>query len=296
MQDLLLNRFRGGLRGAAIGEAVAAANRFTWPQVKSGEWLFDSPACEQSHRLIAAVDRTIGQAFNPLIDPLIDRHLTPNLLLDWLPIALFFHENPVLLRQQIQRLAGRTDAIEQACLLALSEAIALALREELLIDQLLPRLSESVAPVSSAVSNQLLQVQAWLEGEASLSKVGRSLNLPAPLARLSLGFYGWLSPPQDFNLALLRMQRSDAAVWLGALAGAHQGANGIAIDWWQPLAASAAHQSWRTEILEPIDQLADRLLAAWAGAASEQQAAGEQAATPFGDRFAIAAAGLIRPR
>lgn len=286
MQDLLLNRFRGALRGAAIGEAVAAAgDRFTWQQVQSGEWLSNQQNWPQSRLLIAALDRTIAQALNQPID----RSPSADSLLDWLPIALFFHENPILLHQP-DRLAGQSDAIAQACALALSEAIALALREELLVDQLLPRLSESVAPISPTVSNQLLQVQAWLEAEASLVAVVRSIsNLPTNLARLSLGFYGWLSTPQDFNLALLRMQRSNAAVWLGALAGADQGSGGIAIDWWQPFAPSTPHQTWQTEILEPIDRLADRLLAAWAGADAIDHHSSI-------DRAGISAAGLIRPR
>ncbi|MBD2092307.1 hypothetical protein H6F67_20880 [Microcoleus sp. FACHB-1515] len=295
--QLLLRRFQGALRGAAIGEAVAAArDRFTWQQVKSGQWHVEPQNWQQqwpqSRLLIAAVDRTIAHALNRPLDrsPTAEaRQPTSISRLDWLPIALFFHENPMLLRQQIDRLTGQSDAIEQACILALSEAIALALREELLIDQLLPRLSESVAPVSPIVSNQLLQVQAWLEAEASLVAVERSLaKRPVSLARFSLGLYGWLSTPQDFNLALLRMQRFDAAVWLGALAGAYQGMSGIAIDWWQPFTSSAVHHTWQTEILAPIDWLAAELLAAWAGADAN--------AYPRIDRVGIAAAGLIRPR
>lgn len=291
MQDLLLNRFRGALRGAVIGEAVAAApERFTWQQVRSGKWHVEQQNWKQqwpqSRVLIAAVDRTIAYAMN---QPL-DRFPSVDSLLGWLPVALFFHENPILLRQQIDRLVGQSDAIEQACVLALSEAIALILREELLIDQLLPRLSELVAPVSRTVSDQLLQVQAWLESDASLATVVRSTSKQsAAAAQLSLGLYGWLSSPQDFNLALLRMQRSNAAVWLGALAGAHSGMGGIAIDWWQPFTASATPQTWQTEILEPIDRLADRLLSVWAGADAIDS-------HPSIDRLGIAAAGLIHPR
>lgn len=292
MQDLLLNRIRGALRGAAIGEAAAASDRFTWPQVKSGEWLSSQQNWPQTRLLIASVEQTIAPALNCPID----RSPASDSLLDWLPIALFFHENPALLRQQIDRRSKPADAIEQACILALSEAIALALREELLIDQLLPRLSESVAPVSSIVSNQLLQVQAWLESQASLATVERSLNLPASLARLSLSFYGWLSVPQDLNLALLRSQGSSAAVWLGALAGADHGMRGIAIDWWQPFSLSATHQIWQTEILEPIDRLADQLVAAWAGVDAIASKLIDRAALPEAYHFATGAAGLIRPR
>lgn len=288
MRDLLLNRFRGALRGAVLGEAVGMTTAdFTWADVRSGSWLQAIDSLQASHWLMAAAQPLL------ITSPNRSEEIALALPLTALPAALFFHDHPAQLQQQIQHLTSRQpNAIEQAGVFAFSEAIALALREELLPRQILPHLSTAIAPLSLPLADQLTQVQTWLAAEASLAAVERSIaSLPPSLATWALTFYCWLSTPADFNLALLRSQRGGpmVAALVGALAGADLGVSSIAIDWWQPFTSSEAESGWGARLVAPIDRLAEQLLAAWAGADPFDQPDALAA-------WAIASAGLIRPR
>lgn len=218
-----------------------------------------------------------------------------------LPIALFFHDDEIKLRQQLsQTLPDWTiDGNAQAEVLTVHFAIAQALKERLHPASLIPKAIAYLQKQFSAVGDdplemigQLERVQTWLHQQADLATVLANW-LPAhqPVtgaAAIALSLYCFLSTPEDVQLSLLRAARSPRAPQLvcgltGALSGAHNSTIGIPL-WWRWLKSELELPG--NNAGSQFGQLAHRLLAAWAGAYDPTQFA----------VAAIAAPGVIRPR
>lgn len=214
-----------------------------------------------------------------------------------LPIALFFHEDSIKLRQQLQQAAAIWQNQPEALdgVLAVAYAIALALTEKLNCTTLIPRILDYLGTSHTPVVHQLTQVHTLLQQGAGLNTTLTQLRREAksrgePLGRpdtsIALAFYCFLTTPEEFRLCVSRAARiryhpQITTAITGALAGVYNSLTGIPVSW-----RLAAHRL-NSGILR--QEAADHLLESWAGVYNVSESAPSQ-------RLAVAAPQVIQPR
>lgn len=214
-----------------------------------------------------------------------------------LPIALFFHEDELKLRQQLLQVGevwhNQPEVLEGV--FAIAYAIALALTEKLDCTTLIPQVLSYLGSSQTPLVQQLEQVQTLLERgaglETTLSQLRRDTQRrDEPLGRshtsIALAFYCFLSTPEDFRLCVSRAARTRCqpqitSALTGALAGVYNSLIGIPVNWRIPAnqLTSSIHRL----------QLADRLLEVWAGVYDVSASAKIR-------RLTVAAPRVIQPR
>lgn len=207
------------------------------------------------------------------------------------PLALFFHDNLNALQQlganQPEQVAPVWDGV-----LAMAMAIAQILTPNPELHQLIPNLLKQLPP-ETVLTAKLEQVQTLLRQKASLETAVRQLTqTPKPPQRvladfepenwtaLALGFYCFLSTPEDYGLTVWRSRQTQyhpeiTAAISGALSGAYQGLIGIPVKWRLELPDASVWLATAPEIennplklnptQEELLQLAQNLFALWSG-------------------------------
>ncbi len=275
MRYSLLSRFRGSLLGTALGEVYQSPFQLSTTPIcskKSDFWL--QVAIRGSQSLIDC-GRLDLEDWKHRGNKLQQSEPTSkigfaslsNAAIATLPVALFFHEDQLTLKAQLQQAAklwlpaGQTPT----GVLAMGYAIAQALTERLNPDTLIPQTlvyleeyCQDAKPSLRAFIQQLEQVQNLLEQKAGLEKtVTQICRHPfTDTIPIALAFYCFLSTTEDFHLALARAVRTGyqpqtTAALTGALSGAYNSLAGIPI----------VRRLTATEMVS----LADRLLAVWSG-------------------------------
>jgi ADP-ribosylglycohydrolase len=134
----------------------------------------------------------------------------------------------------------------------MATAIAEILTQNPELDQLIPNLLK-LLPTESALTAKLEQVQTLLQQKASLETAVHQLTQTSKLSyspqatvpnhfdpenwtALALGFYCFLSTPEDYSLTVLRSLQTRyhpeiTAAISGALSGAYQGYIAIPVKW-----------------------------------------------------------------
>jgi ADP-ribosylglycohydrolase len=214
-----------------------------------------------------------------------------------LPIALFFHDDELKLRQQLLQVGNvwhnQPEVLEGV--LAVAYAIALALTEKLDCTTLIPQVLSYLNPSQTLLVQQLEQVQTLLERgaglETTLSHLRRDTQHRGKLLErshtsIALAFYCFLTTPEDFRLCVSRAARTRCqpqitSALTGALAGVYNSLIGIPVSW----RLSANHLSSSIHRL----RLADCLLEVWAGVYDVSASAKMR-------RLTVAAPRVIQPR
>ena len=192
-------------------------------------------------------------------------------ILATLPIALFYHESEIKLRQNLQlalTAVGQNDAMIRDGALAVGYAIALSLNEKINAATLIPQVITFLGEPHQ-ITQQLLQVQTLLNQQAGLERaiatLGRDATTPIDLA-----FYCFLSTLEDFRLSTLRAAQTDyqpqiTTAIAGALSGAYNSISGIPVNWRMALSRFEAQQAgWETTEVEML-QVSDALVSVWSG-------------------------------
>jgi hypothetical protein len=316
MRYSLLSRFQGALLGSVVGENLVRVGCQNHP---SGGVSLTSPKLEeaQTHQQLSVWSQLATCGAESLIrcgrlkleDWWLLWEKTPSSLclnsvpsmsesaVATLPIALFFHEDEVKLRQQLLTSQDlwqhQSEALEGV--LAIAYAISLALTEQLDCATLIPRIQLYLGTSQSPLIRQLEQVQMLLEKRAGLETTLTQLRREAQIrgetlgrahTSIALALYCFLSTPEDFRLAVSRAaltcyQPQTTATLTGALAGAYNSIIGIPVSW----RLTANRISSGNQRL----QLADRLLEVWAGFY-------DVSASAQGKPLAVAAPRVIQPR
>lgn len=191
-------------------------------------------------------------------------------ILATLPIALFYHESEIKLRQNLQlalTAVGQNDAMIRDGALAVGYAIALSLNEQINAATLIPQVITFLGE-SHQITQQLLQVQTLLNQQAGLERAIATLsrNATTPIA---LAFYCFLSTLEDFRLSTLRAAQTDyqpqiTTAIAGALSGAYNSISGIPINWRMVLRFDKQLAGWETTEVEML-QVSDSLVSVWSG-------------------------------
>jgi len=330
----LSSRFRGTLLGAAIGEIIAKSSGATIaqffypdaPKLHAQEQLLDRSeklnesvqAAPTGRLAVLGAESLIrlgrfdlddwGDAFSKdsLLRPFFvssDRDLinclSTTAIITTLPIALFYHENEIKLRQNLQLAlvaVGQDDAVTQDGAFAVGYAIAQSLNEKLNAATLIPQIITFLKPQTQIAQN-LAQVQTLLEQRAGLERAVTELSqVTQPSTPIALAFYCFLSTLEDLRLSVVRAaltsyQPQITTAIAAALSGAYNGASGIPINWRLALSQADTQLAASGITAAEIFQISDSLVAVWSGVYDQATQS-----TDLTQVAAIAAPRVIRSR
>lgn len=270
MRYSLLSRFRGTIVGAFLGESLASIN-----EEASVNW---------GKIALLGAESLIGRSQLNL-DDWIQRQQTefPDLdtrdgvslkaIIATLPVALFYFDNTVKLRQNLSQAIAiwDQDLVVRDGTLAVGYAIAQCLTEKLNTKTLIPQTIDFIGETPTFVPQALLKVNNLLLQGAGLETVQRSLSREEKLSKaVAMAFYCFLSTLEDFRLSILRATDNNNAVpaigaITGALSGAYNSLTSIPVSWQMKLSPANSATSTLSNRKQMIE-LADGLVAVWSGA------------------------------
>ncbi len=197
------------------------------------------------------------------------------------PVALFFHENPIKLRQNLLRVLKiwEDDPVIRDGTLAVGYAIALALTEKLDPLTLIPQTISFIGETPTSIPKKLLIVQNLLEQGAGLSTTQAEFAKEEKLSNtIAMAFYCFLNTLEDFRLTILQATHNDnsqvqdatllssraTAAITGALSGAYNGTGGIPVNW-QVLLLQRNSPAWGLTSFSQMLELTDTFVGVWSG-------------------------------
>lgn len=192
-----------------------------------------------------------------------------------IPLALFYHENEIKLRENLQlavAAVGQDDQEIRDIALAVGYAIALSLQPKLHSAELISKTIDFIGNSENIVAQNLSKVKIFLEHNAGLETVVTNLERSErPSSCFALAFYCYLSTLEDFRLSLGRVVEKSSEPQLtcaitAALSGAYNGLAGIPATLRQQLrcpslGTGCANMTTEEEML----RLCDALVAVWSG-------------------------------
>jgi ADP-ribosylglycohydrolase len=274
------SRFKGTFLGAFLGGSLASSG-----EIKFQNYLdLDRMAVLGAQSLISLgrldLDDWIGrqQQESPHLAATDD--ISIKIIIATLPVALFFHENPIKLRQNLLRVLKiwDDDPVVRDGTLAVAYAISLALTEKLDPLTLIPQTISFIGETPTSIPKKLLRIQNLLEEGAGLSIVQVEFAREEKLSNtVAMAFYCFLSTLEDFRLAVLQAthgnsQMQDATplnsqatgAITGALSGAYNSASGIPVNW-QVLLLQRNSPAWGLTSFSQMLELTDAFVAMWSG-------------------------------
>jgi ADP-ribosylglycohydrolase len=289
MHYSLRSRFRGAIIGLAIGARQQKFGSYQ-PQLsyrdanleRSLEKQSFSP--ESSEEIVTVVEAGMKSLIERRQFDVEDWHhgvgknsslSALEAIIATIPLALFYHENEIKLRQNLQlavAAVGQDDSEIRDLTLAVGYAIALSLQPKLHSAKLISKTIDFVGNTESKVAQNLSKVKIFLEQNAGLETVVTNLERSErPSSCFALAFYCYLSTLEDFRLSLGRVVEKSSEPQLtcaitAALSGAYNGLAGIPATLRQQLrcpSLGTGCASMTTE--EEMLRLCDALVAVWSG-------------------------------
>jgi len=264
MLHSLLSRFSGGLVGQLIGESVLSNDR--QPNSNLAQALKLNQSITESLINYGKIDWD-----NICIDEEIIRDWQDNVnsgeaAIATFPIALFFHESPDILAEVLEE-AGEilpNPEVRSHVLLWLN-IIALALREQLDVNKLIPQILNQKIGETTALQPQLEEVQILLKSPRGLQQVVTHLSRQYKWSgiTIALAIYCFSCTPEDFRLCVLRAMRiggtkaGTIVALTGALAGVYNGISAIPVTW--------RLKTKKEAMTNNVSEQVEKLFAVWAG-------------------------------
>lgn len=252
MRYSLSSRFRGTLLGAILGEKISK-------QVPSQTAKCLIPAMYS----LIELGRFEPQHWQEKLSVASISEIAPTIAT--LPLALFYHENELKLKQNLLASAviWQHEPIVRESILTVGYATSQVLSKKLKPAQLIPHILSLIETPQTELTYKLQQVQELCSQGESLERTLTQVTTKEALTTsIALGFYCFLSSQEDFSLTVKRAQRLQqpiASAIAGALSGAYNSAISIPSSW--QAALSADRNSAEKEVL----QLSDSLVAVWSG-------------------------------
>jgi ADP-ribosylglycohydrolase len=275
MRYSLGSRFKGTILGALLGEKTAFSRRNQLQgagtlKITSLHWSDMTIECASSLISLGRFDQQDWQKAKQ--QELTNLENSYWAILATLPVALFFHENPLKLRHNLLLAAQiwENDPVVRDGILAVGYAIAQSLTEKLTSISLISQTISFIGETSTDLPQQLLKVNNLLEDGAGLERVQAEFSKEEKLSHsIGVAFYCFLSTIEDFRLSVLRaLQNShrspEISAITGALSGAYNSAVGIPISW-QVMLVQANSTEGQVSSSRRMVELADALVAVWSG-------------------------------
>ncbi|MEH2216718.1 MAG: ADP-ribosylglycohydrolase family protein [Nostoc sp.] len=275
-----ISRFRGTFLGAFLGVSLASGGMQSQSYLDLGRM-----AILGTESLIALgkldLDDWIARQQQESLHLIATDDISIKIIIATLPVALFFHENPIKLRQNLLLVLKiwEDDPVVRDGTLAIAYAISLALTEKLNPLTLIPQTISFLGETPTSIPKKLLAVQNLLEQGAGLSRAQAEFAKKEKLSNtIAMAFYCFLSTLEDFRLAVLQANRNSnpkvkevtslssqaTSAITGALSGAYNGIGGIPVNW-QVLLLQRNSPVWGLTSFSQMLQLIDAFVAVWSG-------------------------------
>jgi ADP-ribosylglycohydrolase len=274
MRYSLISRFRGALLGALLGETLAKGDeQKSQSGFNMGQALFLS-----AESLIALGRLDVDYCLERQQQQFLHLNTTDNVLLKVIfasiPVALYFHENTIKLRQNLLRVVEiwEDDPIIQDGTLAVGYAIAQSLTEKLEPRTLIPQIISFIGETPTSLPQQLLTVNDLLNRACGLGIAQAELSRENKHSHsIAMAFYCFLSTLEDFRLSVLRATHN-GDLWhsqttgaiTGALSGVYNSTVGIPVKWQVLLSPTTPASCGLTNFSQMLE-LADALATVWSG-------------------------------
>ncbi|MBE9211272.1 ADP-ribosylglycohydrolase family protein [Plectonema cf. radiosum LEGE 06105] len=272
MRYSLTSRVRGALVGCLIGQILAA-------RVAEQPLLWSKAAVQGINSLLSTQGRFDLDQWNKIQQQTWDLEapcdlVLADLILSTLPIALFFHENNLKLRENLLLAIQKYHhPLLKDGVLAVCYLIAQSLNEKLNCNTLVSEITAFIGETTTDVPKKLQQVNNLLIENAGLVELqnclGKENNL---INNIATAFYCFASNQEDFRLTCLRTittnnQNSQIpSAIAGAISGAYNSMAGIPITWHLGLDRTKLVVSGQLTSFSQMVKLADALVAVWSGA------------------------------
>ncbi len=273
MRYSLVSRFRGTILGALLGEIITSGGNVEALDATSLHWHKMAVQGAESLINLGRVDlnnwQEQQQEFPNLAATL---SVSPLAILATLPLALFFHENIIKLRENLLDVVHiwHNDPLIQDEILAVSFAIAQSLTEKLSRVTLIPQTISLIGETTTSLPEQLLKVNYLLDCQAGLERAKAELITEENhRCTIAMAFYCFLSTLEDFRLSVLQATQNEddlpgLSAITGALSGAYNSSVGIPVTW-QVLPLNALSKASELTSESQMLKLADALMAVWSG-------------------------------
>ncbi|MEH1924930.1 ADP-ribosylglycohydrolase family protein [Nostoc sp.] len=276
-----ISRFKGTLLGAFLGGSLASGGEIQFQSYLD----LGKMAVLGTQSLIALgrldLDDWIRRQQEQSLHLAATDDTSIKIIIATLPVALFFHENPIKLRQNLLRVLNiwKDDPVVRDGTLAVAYAIALALTEKLDPLTLIPQTIAFIGETPTSIPKKLLRVQNLLAQGVGLSRAQAEFAREEKLSNtIAMAFYCFLSTLEDFRLAVLQATYNNNSQVLdatplsskatgaitGALSGAYNGISGIPVNW-QVLLLQSNPPVWGLTSFSQMLQLTDAFVAVWSG-------------------------------
>ncbi|MBD2568026.1 ADP-ribosylglycohydrolase family protein [Anabaena lutea] len=273
MRYSLVNRVRGIFLGALLGENLARQN----PSDLGKRAILGSESLIALGRL--DVDDWLKRYQQASVELETTETGWVKIILATLPVAIFYHEDNIKLKHNLQQVLQicKTEPIVEDAALVIGYAIAQSLTEKLHPLTLIPQTISFLDKTPTSLPQDLLKVNSLLQQGAGLEQARAELSKQEQLSNnIALAFYCFLSTLEDFRLTVLRATHKDndrkqdplslrsqtRGAITGALSGAYNSTASIPVNW---QVSSVTKPAWGKSSFAQILELADALVAVWSG-------------------------------
>ena len=242
----LLDKFPGGILGSILGDILSSNSQTSTKSNSLSDTiklsLWTQMSLESLNLLSKGSLRQIDwyASYSSFLLPKFNGKIgSSELAVASLPIVLFFHDQPNVLREYLSEIAKLTQ--ESNCFADLwiwSYGISLVLQGNIKIEELITKLLSLKEAQETPFGEQLETIQKLLCEQASLKKVEQELNKKEQSNSLAIAqaLYCFLSTPEQFRLSVSRSMQMKSkpqltATLTGAIAGVYNCWFGIPIDW-----------------------------------------------------------------
>jgi hypothetical protein len=298
MRYSLVNRVRGAFLGAFLGESLSNPNGVNLDRI--------AVLGTESLISLGRLDVEDWLKRQEATDIKLEKNISSwgQMILATLPVVMFFHENPVKMRENILELQKiwkwQDEPIVRDGSLIIGYAIAQSLNEKLNPRTLISETVSFLDKTSTSLPQQLIKVNDLLKRGVGLETATRELSSPEQLtSNIGLAVYCFLSTLEDFSFTILRAnQNHDFAspdvtgAIAGGLSGAYNSMVGIPVNW-QISSSVTNSPTWGLENFAQMLKLADTMMAVWAGVYDFSDNFGESVETRY---TVFAAPHIIRRR
>ncbi|MFM6349980.1 MAG: ADP-ribosylglycohydrolase family protein [Dolichospermum sp.] len=272
MRYSLVNRVKGAFLGAFLGESLAKPNCCNLGKI----------AVLGTESLISLgkldVNDWLKRQEQAGIELETNIHSWGQIIFATLPVVMFFHENPVKMRENILEVSKiftlnqEYQSLITDASLIIGYAIAKSLNEKIDPLNLISEIVNFLDQTSSSLPQQLIKVNDLLKKGVGLETARKELHSPETLINnIGLSFYCFLSTPEDFSLTVFRATKNHdfthqyiTGAIAGVLSGAYNSIVGIPVSW--QISSPCTHPSpWGLDNFSQMLQLADTMMAVWSG-------------------------------
>ena len=267
MRYSLTNRIRGALIGGLLGQSLAAA--------EEEEPFYSTGAVEGMLMLIASGSFDLDE-WNKFQSSAYNSELPSDLMLlnsisTALPIALFFHENHLKLRQNLLLITKTHNPLLRDAVLAVCYLVAQSLNEKINPNTLISEITSFIGETTSGLPRKLQQVNNLIANNIGYSELQNCLDKENNISNITTdAFYCFVNTKEDFRLTCLQAIKNQhnskvCGAIAGVISGSYNSIAGIPITWHLGLDEAKLAQ-WGLTSFSQMVKLADAFVAIWSGA------------------------------